>query len=593
MGARKRKTTDKTVQKAMFDELSENPSADKAATFYFVTNRFNLLEILSSGWIKPAIWYPKYYRDLGEACPERIPLLLDFPSERLINEVFGSVSSSFPVLVEVDLLGMKGCGLRIDRDFRPEETDISAVDSGLCFLVNGTVPSSRVSKVYFRSEQELQDYRVRSFSNVPLEESLLSVNPDAFTGPEHDTARFLEAIADVARNSPQDSHNYDSKTPGALGGALTMLFKLSEANYAVSLELLANCINQLAGLALSNTETAATGNPNAAAAILAVLNVLTEAPSVRTSLESGNTELLLIQLITRQLASSQLDEFYGEGFLELVYAEFQSQLEEWFPNATDIWEDYARGFSSIQDTITGISEIDEILVDAQFRDVPTLTALTIFLLKPEPEKCLTWNDDSRLQDNFALMMALAFSGALYGRSRIPTDARPSKESLRLLDELTALALNRESGGLSWDAPYSTTIDTTEVRDYTIETLSVDGAILVKRKKPVAKPEKWFERILALDLKNERHQATAIELCNVAGWTDCIVTEILLQGRDFILEHHARKPHSIRIEGKVEINERIHEDRFFRRVNELPLSEGEKLITGYLRNLLEEDETFSQ
>lgn len=587
MSARKRKTSDKTVQKAMFNELAEYPSPDEETKFYFVTNRFNLLEILSSGWIKPALWYPKYYHDLGEACPQQIPLLLDLPSENLITELFGPVSSMFPVVIEADLQGMQGRGLSIDQDFHPEEKDISTVGASLCFLVNGAIPSSRLRKIYFRSEQELQDYRVRSFSNVPVEESLLSVDPEAFRGPELDTTRFLEAIADMAQNTPCDSHNYGSKAAGALGGALTMLFKLSEMNDAVSLEFLANCINQLAGLPLSNAETMATDTSNVAAAIRALLNGLTESPSVRAPIEPGSSELLLIQLITRQLAASQLDEFYGEGFLESVYADFQSHLEEWSPGAADIMEDYARGFSSIQDTITGMSDIDEILVDAQFRAVPTLTALTIFLLKPEPEKCLTWNDDARLQDDSALMMAVAFSGALYGRSRIPTDARPSKESLRLLDELTALAVNREFGGLTWDAPNSAAIETTEVREYTIETLSIDGAILVRRKKSAPRADKWFDRILALDLNDDRHQAIAIEFCNVAGWTDCIVTEIPLGDREFILEHHKRKPHSIRIEGKVEIAERIHEDRFNRRVNELPMSEGEKLINDHLRNLLEE------
>ena len=83
--------------------------------FLLLTNRYNLLDILSSGLIKPASKYIKYYSDAGTICPEGIPLFVRPPSSDFIANVIGVEIGTFPVILEINLRDMHGL-VQVVRD---------------------------------------------------------------------------------------------------------------------------------------------------------------------------------------------------------------------------------------------------------------------------------------------------------------------------------------------------------------------------------------------------------------------------------------------------------------------------------------------
>src|SRR5687768_1165974 len=65
------------------------------------TNRFNLLEILASRVIAPRAAYDKYYTDLLELAPGRIPVIAGPVGARTIELVTREGDATFPVLLEL------------------------------------------------------------------------------------------------------------------------------------------------------------------------------------------------------------------------------------------------------------------------------------------------------------------------------------------------------------------------------------------------------------------------------------------------------------------------------------------------------------
>src|SRR5687768_227235 len=72
------------------------------APVFFLTNRFNALGVLSSGFIGPRSWFAKYYKDLLEHAPGQIVLFRTGVSPSVIDAVLEEGENVFPVLLEID-----------------------------------------------------------------------------------------------------------------------------------------------------------------------------------------------------------------------------------------------------------------------------------------------------------------------------------------------------------------------------------------------------------------------------------------------------------------------------------------------------------
>ena len=112
--------------------------APATAGAFFLTNRFNLLEILSSRMIKSRAGHAdeRYFVDLLDRAPGRVPLIADPPSPPLCEYVSSGGESAFPVLLELDpsALGRQEVAMlgRDGSDGRASIGSAGAAPSGLC-----------------------------------------------------------------------------------------------------------------------------------------------------------------------------------------------------------------------------------------------------------------------------------------------------------------------------------------------------------------------------------------------------------------------------------------------------------------------------
>ena len=91
----------------MFSDINENFQGRRQAVrrYYLLTSRNNLMDLFSSGQIKPASHYLKYYPDLGEKTPAGVPLLLQPPSDELIRETVRQEERAIPAILELPPAG--------------------------------------------------------------------------------------------------------------------------------------------------------------------------------------------------------------------------------------------------------------------------------------------------------------------------------------------------------------------------------------------------------------------------------------------------------------------------------------------------------
>src|SRR4051794_33869898 len=84
----------------LFEEQANESAAEEP--LLFVTNRYNLLEFLSAGYLLPVYGIPKYYADLLALCPGRLPLVRGGVSASVSAEVSKEDPTAFPVALTVE-----------------------------------------------------------------------------------------------------------------------------------------------------------------------------------------------------------------------------------------------------------------------------------------------------------------------------------------------------------------------------------------------------------------------------------------------------------------------------------------------------------
>lgn len=149
---------------------------------YFLTNRLNLIRVLSSRLVAPRESYEKYYGDLLELAPGWVPLLTAPPSEALIGVVTRERGGGSPVLIEFPRSVVEG------------EDSVSG------FMFVAALPLAAATAIHFRDERSLREHRARGFANVHPHDELLTVTPKLFEGtfpfPEHMDAPANARVVD-------------------------------------------------------------------------------------------------------------------------------------------------------------------------------------------------------------------------------------------------------------------------------------------------------------------------------------------------------------------------------------------------------------
>lgn len=609
-----------SLETPLEDEMSDTEQKHLA---YYLTNQNNLLEIISSGYLKPRSWMTKYYDDLAQFCPDGIPLLLVPPSRELISKIINLEENFYPVLVEVNLSGMSGNGYLIDKSGEIQRAEIPDIEEGLCLVIQYAIPIDLVNVTYFRQFSDLKDYQLRIYENVP--QGVLQYQPaqDKFINLEDDFTELSNVLSKVNDELLQMDPSYPMVLDSIAGGQL-LVMKLSEIETKVPLDCVAPLLNQSLGI-LRRRSKKWVEIPTGYDWIEMIGSVLPESHPrylrldkfFKQSKKSGveqteNLEWLLAGITMQQMAWVDRLQFSPEGTVSDIFSKFFELLDELkIENNEEVRSVYSRIQEMIGKVRDGLEDLDTFRGTYPEENFPATTALLLFVMRIKPESILPLQEMTPGLSAIVLVMTSLFSGLLTGRTKLAVDQRPEKYACtRFVDGMVVRMINLNEGGISLSqVAQPILLETVEKDDHLIEIMSVGKDELLERvvgqvvdeteektppKKetfklpgaPIAetvskvKPGKLSLReiLLAADLSSEKtpNYQVAIEICKILFWLDLISTVIPLEGRDYILEYRKGRM-EFRIPGYlVPIHRLRNIDEFKERVKKLQENDLNKL-----------------
>lgn len=366
--------------------------ADGSETMWFLSNRYNLLEILSSGLIAPRSSYEKYYADLLADTGEAVVLLRRPPGALVRERVLHEGGNNFPVLMELPARGLVG-----------QSRDLEGLS-----LRRGAIPFHHVRAVHFPDERSLRDHGARRFDNVPSPADRFRVSASLFPQGDPDAdGRLLEVLGQARSDWAGTDWRVVDRVRGALSAALA----------ALSMDVPPHLVAEmLCGIGRS-PEDPVHGAPDPAIAdeILrsAILRVFG-----RTDPDRSWAPRALLREITQSASTSagpQLSDQIGQN-LDLVRRVVSGDQE----------------FAPFKETTRGL---------------PAAKSLLLALLRPELPRVLTWSWEETNAGPSTMLLAAVMIGYLRGVTRQPTDLRNT-----VLDEHTAAWAAEVSGHGTWTAP---------------------------------------------------------------------------------------------------------------------------------------------
>ena len=151
--------------------------------YFFATNREDLLSILASGIISPTggVFCPKSFLHQQ---PDSLVLFVGGLRESEGFSITGDNIKRFPVLLEYT--GEIG-------------TDSEPAGVGDVCVLSGTVSISTMSRAWFFSDEELQDFRLREFGGSPVEILTMGVDPKLF-GQEGESRYVDSGVTDQEKS---------------------------------------------------------------------------------------------------------------------------------------------------------------------------------------------------------------------------------------------------------------------------------------------------------------------------------------------------------------------------------------------------------
>lgn len=374
------------------DDPAPSPAPERH--LFFLTNRFNLLHILSSRLIGPIESYPKHYKDLLDEAPGYVVLLTEQPSAALAELVCTEGANNFPVLLTLPL----------------ESLPAGHADHDAALALPGALPLSMVDAIVFPSDEARRDHETRQYDNVPTDDRF-TVDPAAFQNQSATREAVRAAIAQQARTSNQVSAEW--RRLDAARGALSAL--LAAPTAGVTAAAVGRFLSQLSAgrwspLVRIRESEAADHDRGEGRLLSAVVTLLDQVD--RTKTVSGRR---LLKDLERSLTEGDVD------------ARVRTNLEG------------LRAYTTGDREFTSFKDSSSALVSAK--------ALLLFLLRPSLEGQLEWDSAELNASDEVRLLALGLVGRATGATEMPV----SKRSLAL-DDVTAaracVAVSSDSAELS-------------------------------------------------------------------------------------------------------------------------------------------------
>ena len=497
----------------MNEQPAQSPSSEHGQgtaepRILLLTNRFNLLGILGARLIQPAVAYRKYYEDLLAMVPGRIPLLDHAPSSDLVDRVTGGARGAFPVLLEL------GC---LDG--------LSAITISGGWLVDGSIPFSRVTAIHFPDQKSLREHQARPYANLHPHEGLLRV-AEAFAsaGSAEKDRAFLEALRDERPEPPTRDWNRIDRLRGALGAAV------AGASTGRTLDIAATL--------LASDEV----SPSAAPWLMP--EELQSLAGPVGSPKKQSAEQLLFTAVLENLVSTDVTEAWSPRETISAVRDTLIKTSTTKANARTL----ERNLDLAAAIVAGQREFSPFKTTAQ--GLTTAKAFLLVLLREDLKRLLEWPVEETGADDLTRQTAAIFAGALRGLSREDTSIRNVR-----IDDLTA-DLVSEGARTSSDRAIERFAD-----DDHAEILCVAGEVVAKADAPAR---------TAGDILNEipKEALTQIRLalCERLEWHDLVTTTVVFKGP--VSLNQARSG-LVTSGNAVDISQSVDPDAFARRVEEQP------------------------
>lgn len=381
----------------MSDVLNEQLpglTALEQSEWRFVTNRYNLLEILSSGLIAPHESLTKPYGRLLQSASGRLPLLQAPAGSAVLEQVTAGGRANFPVVLRLGQSSLIGT---------PEPLIEGAATVDWC------IPTEAVTQIVFPDERSIREFRARQFSNVPESEASIVVDPEEFTADGLGQT-LLEALNGLQPATPKPWDLID-RVRGGVGG---LCQAVTTADGVAVLGRVLGAGDQRAEVAPWLTEDS-----------LLRVGIQSESPAdPETAIYVATLTVLDGTDPTKDWKPRAVLDAVRDAASDSVISESSGQVE--------------RNLQSVESILIGDREFQPFRGGSE--GLTTAKALLLVLLRNDLTKLLAWPDHETGADESTRMTAAAFAGRLRGVSREQLAARNP-----LLDRYTARWASRACG----------------------------------------------------------------------------------------------------------------------------------------------------
>lgn len=535
-----------TADPSLFGPMTE-PMV--SSPILFLTNRHNLLEILASGVIAPRAAFEKYYDDLLALAPGRVPLLRGPVTREACEVVSGEDETAFPVALELDSgklaastfpsFGGQGSASKL------------ASSQALAWAPAGAIPLAAVVRLHFRSETERREHERRQYENVPDVSIPSEVSPGLFNLNDSGTAGLRAWLGQVAADTTMGAAEYTRVD--RLTGATCMVAAAAPARPEV-FRALATLFTTSVSDAPQPKKRGKKDKEMAAAVGAAalpdwIMSVWRGGGAQPTDLESRLFRAAL-------KVFSGISRASGWRPVEALAAIDAEVRTEKLNKAEDA--EIARTTDHIRAILRNVRDLKPFRPDS---GLDVAKALLMVLLRPEPARLLAWPRADIGASEAVFVTAAALSGALAGYKRLPANLREG-ELHGLLSERIALVLSRSSGA-AWPGTGFMTSALEVVEEEGQLMLRSGGGVVLSRR---VAPPTLAQLISGLDRSKSELAQRCMDVCQVLGWNDCVVTTITLDSAEFHVRAERKgSPMTLRVAGWPEVSVQLNDQRFGERL----------------------------
>ncbi len=500
--------------------------------FLLVTNRYNLLEFLSAGYLMPYQGFSKYYADLLAIAPGRLPLMRRPVDPSVVDAVMAEDATAFPVALELRQdLDASGNVPALDSD--GSVTDAGLADPVSVLAPDGVIPLAWVRTVHFRTQQELDEHLAREYENIRADAVSYSVTPQLFGATGIDLVA-LTSFLTALPPSPLTAGDLEDldRLAGARGAILAAAPAIPGALRAVT-ALIADdppgteeFPRWLSAALLSNGKPDTSADGHLFATAVEVLRQEDRSAAWRPLAVLDRIEQALS---TRKLAKKAATEI--EKNLRPIRSILRNE----------------RDFKAF-DAASGLS---------------AAKALLLVFLRPDAERVVSWDRSETGATTVEYAGAAALAGFLRGHKRASLELRTVGAD-QFLAHKAAVAFSRVAA----DPLVPAEIGAADV----VEEAGISGALTLRVRwggqlmlEKVCQPPSAAERLAAADLSSGKGRRAAIKVCRHLGWNDCARTVITAER--FAVAHDAQtKSMRVVVEGLPELAVEVDEARFRERLS---------------------------